>query len=124
MKHRIQITEVNPEVVSLPLKWGRPEFTSDDGIGSLKILYQASDSIIAIAGFFDDDLVTIGSGVMVGPSLSEPSRVRPTHLTKPDKPTAKKAKSQPGSWTPVGRKGCPNGSTARTVEQIRNRKSQ
>ena len=29
--------------------------------------------------------------------MEEPSRVRPTHLTKQDKPTAKKAKSQPGS---------------------------
>lgn len=59
------------------------------------------------------DLFRFALGSSVAPG--EPSRVRPTHLTKPDKPTAKKAKSQPGSWTPVGRKGCPNGSTARTV---------
>lgn len=51
--------------------------------------------------------------------VMESSRVRPTHLTKPDKPTTKKAKSQPGSSTPVGRKTCPNGSTARTVMPIK-----
>lgn len=34
--------------------------------------------------------------------------------------TRENERFQPGSWTPVGRKGCPNGSTARAVtESIR-----
>lgn len=69
MTHCVRITEVNPDIASLKLNWGRPEFTADDGIDSLDSLYQASDSIVAIAGFFDDKLVAIGSGVMIGPGV-------------------------------------------------------
>ena len=31
-------------------------------------------------------------------------------------------KSQPRSWTPVERKGCPNGSTAQAVELIKSKR--
>ncbi len=69
MKHSVLITEENADVKKLKTICGRPEFSSVDGIGSLDSLYQASDAIIAVAGFFDDQLVTMGSGVMIGPGL-------------------------------------------------------
>ena len=69
MKYSVLITPQNPDVALLQMNCGRPEFTSDDGIGSLDSLHQASDAIIAVAGYFDDQLVTMGSGVMIGPGL-------------------------------------------------------
>lgn len=69
MKHIALITAENPAVAALKLNCGRPEFTDDDGIGSLDSLHQASDAIIAVTGLFDDQLVTMGSGVMIGPGL-------------------------------------------------------
>lgn len=45
---------------------------------------------------------------------------RVTHLTEKARSTAKKTKFQPGSWTSVGRKDCPNGSTAQAVEHLKN----
>ena len=46
-----------------------------------------------------------------------PRRGQPLTRDKSNKQKTQKTKSQPGSSTPVGRKGCPNGSTAQTVEQ-------
>lgn len=67
--HRVVITEKNTELKNLELKWGRPAFTADDGLGSLDNLYQASDAIVSIAGYFDGKLKSIGSGIIVGPGL-------------------------------------------------------
>jgi len=67
--HRVVITEKNAELANLKLNWGRPEFTPNDGLGSLDSLHQASDAIVSIAGFFDDKLKNIGSGILVGPGL-------------------------------------------------------
>ena len=69
MKHTALITAENPNVASLQFNWGRPEFTADDGLGSLESLYQAGDAIVAVAGFLGDELITMGSGVMIGPGL-------------------------------------------------------
>ena len=69
MKHIVQITAENSDLSKLKHYWGRPEFTADDGIGSLASLYQAGDAIIAIAGYFDEQLITMGSGVMIAPGL-------------------------------------------------------
>jgi hypothetical protein len=69
MKHIVQITAENSDLSKLKHYWGRPEFTADDGIGSLESLYQAGDAIIAIAGYFDEQLISVGSGVMIAPGL-------------------------------------------------------
>lgn len=68
-RHRVKITAENWNP-SLKFEWGRPEFTSDDGIGSLGSLHQAGNSIIAIGGFVGGRLHAMGSGVMVAPGLA------------------------------------------------------
>lgn len=50
--------------------WGRPAFTEDDGIGPLDSLHQAGDAIVSIAGYFDDKLISIGSGIMIAPGIA------------------------------------------------------
>jgi hypothetical protein len=67
--HRVLITEKNKKLKDLELKWGRPEFSSDDGLGSLDSLHQASDAIVSIAGYFDGKLKSVGSGIIIGPGL-------------------------------------------------------
>jgi len=67
--HRVVITEKNIELAKLELRWGRPAFTSDDGLGPLDSLYQASDAIISVARYVDGKFKSIGSGVIVGPGL-------------------------------------------------------
>ena len=62
--HRVVITEKNTELKNLELKWGRPAFSADDGLGSLDNLYQASDAIVSISGFFDEKIKSIGSGIL------------------------------------------------------------
>lgn len=77
--HRVVVTEKNTELKKLELKWRRPEFTSDDGLGSLDSLHQASDAIVSIAGYFDDKLKSIGSGIIIGPGLV----LTASHLSTP-----------------------------------------
>lgn len=69
MKHSVQITETNAKLAKLEYRWGRPAFTPDNGIGPLESLYQVSDALVAVAGFFDNGLMIIGSGVMVAPGI-------------------------------------------------------
>jgi len=69
MSHKVKITNINNELAKLERKWGRPEFSPDDGIGSLDSLHQASDAIVAIAGFSEDKLISIGSGIMIAPGI-------------------------------------------------------
>lgn len=70
MTHKIEITQANTELAKLRRKWGRPVFTKDDGIGSLDSLHQVGDSVVSIAGYFDDKLISIGSGVMIAPGVA------------------------------------------------------
>lgn len=67
--HRVLITEKNIDLKKLELKWGRPAFSSDDGLCSLDNLYQASDAIVSISGFVDEKIKSIGSGIIIGPGL-------------------------------------------------------
>lgn len=67
--HSVLITEKNIELQDIELKFGRPEFTPDDGLGSLDNLHQASDAIVSISGYIDGKLRSIGSGIIVGPGL-------------------------------------------------------
>jgi hypothetical protein len=67
--HRVLITHKNEDLARLELNWGRPMFTSDDGLGSLDSLYQTGDAIVSIAGYFDGKIKSIGSGVLAGPGL-------------------------------------------------------
>lgn len=67
--HRVEITQKNKNLSNVKLSWGRPAFTADDGLGSLDSLHQASDAIVCIAGYFDDKLTSIGSGIMIGPGM-------------------------------------------------------
>lgn len=69
MIHQTEITADNPDLEKLKRSWRRPEFTPVDGIGSLDSLYQAGDAVASIGGFFGDELLSIGSGVMIGPGL-------------------------------------------------------
>lgn len=69
MKHNVLITKRNPDLSLLKRRWVRPEFTADDGIGSMNSLYQATDAIVAIAELRDDFTFNIGSGVTIGPGL-------------------------------------------------------
>ncbi len=91
MKRTVQITDENPDLAKLHLKWGRPEFTASDGIGSLTSLHQTGDAITAICGYFDDQFIIVGTGVMIAPCLMltathvlnevSQSRLRPVSLT-------------------------------------------
>ena len=66
---RIEITTKNQELAKLKLEWGRPEFTDIDGIGPLDSLHQVSNSIVSIAGYFNEKLQNVGSGIMIGPGM-------------------------------------------------------
>jgi hypothetical protein len=70
MIHRVEITEANKELVELRRRWGRPIFSEDGGIGPLDSLHQAGDAIASIAGYFDDKLISIGSGIMIAPGVA------------------------------------------------------
>ncbi|MDD4950590.1 serine protease [Sulfuricurvum sp.] len=67
--HRVEITAKNAELAEMKLEWGRPAFTSDDGIGSLDSLHQVSNSIVSISGFFGEKLQNVGSGIIIGPGM-------------------------------------------------------
>ena len=69
MIHRVEITKHNKDLAKLQLHWVRPEFSADDGIGPLESLYQVGDYVAAVAGVFDNQLSSIGSGVMVAPGI-------------------------------------------------------
>lgn len=68
-KHSFMVTEANPLLADLKLSWASPVFSSDDGIGSMRSLHEAGDSLVAVAYFDDDVLSFLGSGVMVAPGL-------------------------------------------------------
>lgn len=63
------ITHNNPALAELKLSWVTVEFTAEDGIGSMRSLHEAGDSIVAVAKMEDEGFTIIGSGVMVGPGL-------------------------------------------------------
>lgn len=63
------ITHNNPALAELKLSWVTAEFTAEDGIGSMRSLHEAGDSIVAVAKMEDEGFTIIGSGVMVGPGL-------------------------------------------------------
>lgn len=67
--HQVKITACNEELKKLELQWGRPKFTADDGLGPLDNLHQAGDAVVSVVSFFDNELVSIGSGIMIGPGL-------------------------------------------------------
>ena len=70
MIHKVEISEANIELAELRREWGRPAFTEDDGIGHLDSLHQAGDAVVSIAGYFDDKLISIGSGIMIAPGVA------------------------------------------------------
>lgn len=67
--HSVLITKKNIDYLKLKLNWGRPAFTHHDGIGPLDSLYQASDAIVSLAGYFNEKLTNVGSGVIIGPGM-------------------------------------------------------
>ena len=69
MTHKVQVSTNNSDLAKLERQWGRPAFTPDDGIGSLDSLHQAGNAIVAITGYFEDQLISIGSGIMIAPGL-------------------------------------------------------
>ena len=63
------ITHKNPALAELKLSWVTAVFTDEDGIGSMRSLHEAGDSIVAVTKMEDEGFTIIGSGVMVGPGL-------------------------------------------------------
>ena len=63
------IIDNNPALADLKLSWKTAEYTAVDGLGPMRSLNEAGDSIIAVAKVEDDGTTIIGSGVMVGPGL-------------------------------------------------------
>ena len=68
-QYSFKVTEDNPLLADLKLSWASMVFSSDDGIGSMRSLHEAGDSLVAVAYFDDDGLSFLGSGVMVAPGL-------------------------------------------------------
>lgn len=69
-EHAIEFTKDNPALDDLTLSWRTAEYSAEDGIGSMGALYEAGDSIVAVARLEEGGGVTVlGSGVMVGPGL-------------------------------------------------------
>ena len=68
-QYSFKVTEDNPLLADLKLSWASMVFSSDDGIGSMRSLHEAGDSLVAVAYFDDDGPSFIGSGVMVAPGL-------------------------------------------------------
>ncbi|PTA91167.1 hypothetical protein CWM66_07915 [Kosakonia sp. H7A] len=68
-QHSFMVTEANPLLADLKLSWTSMVFSSDDGIGSMRSLHEAGDSLVAVAYLDDDGPSFLGSGVMVAPGL-------------------------------------------------------
>lgn len=68
-QHTFMITEANPLLADLKLSWTSMVFSSDDGIGSMRSLHEAGDSLVAVAYLDDESPSFLGSGVMVAPGL-------------------------------------------------------
>lgn len=64
-----KITEDNPLLADLKLSWSSMVFSPDDGIGSMRSLHEAGDSLVAVAYLDEDCPSFLGSGVMVAPGL-------------------------------------------------------
>lgn len=69
-KHAIEFTADNAALEDLTLSWQTAEYSAEDGIGSMGSLFEAGDSIVAVARLEEGGGVAVlGSGVMVGPGL-------------------------------------------------------
>jgi len=64
-----KITETNPALADLKLSWVTAQYTAEDGLGPLKSMHEAGDSIVAVAKSGTDGMTIIGSGVLVAPGL-------------------------------------------------------
>lgn len=67
--YSVQITHDNPDLAELKLSWSTMEFTPHNGMGPMRSLHEAGDSLVAVANMSDDGVTIIGSGVMVAPGL-------------------------------------------------------
>lgn len=68
-KYRFEVTESNAFLAELKPSWTSMEFTPDDGIGSMRSLHEAGDSLVAVTYLDDQGPSFLGSGVMVAPGL-------------------------------------------------------
>lgn len=68
-KNSVQITAENTALSDLKLSWATMEFTAENGIGPMRSLHEAGDSLVGVARMDDNGTTIIGSGVMVGPGL-------------------------------------------------------
>lgn len=59
----------NPALSALGLSWGWAEFSAEDGLGVLGLMFEAGDALVAIARSDEDGMTIIGSGVMVAPGI-------------------------------------------------------
>lgn len=124
MSNKILITAKNLELSRLRRYWGRPEFTPDDGIGSLTSLDQASDAIVAVLMNTqnEDKFAVIGSGVMVAPGVV----LTATHVLEefpPSGPGPIFVSFLPNNagrvWLPAGTVTCSGPSQFNAIEQNR-----
>lgn len=69
LSYSAQITANNPALAELKLSWATMVFTAVDGIGPMRSLHEAGDSLVAVVKMEEDGIKIIGSGVMVGPGL-------------------------------------------------------
>lgn len=68
--HLTKITKDNPALGNLVLSWQTAKYSDEDGLGPMGSLYEAGDSLVAVARLEEGGGATIlGSGVMVGPGL-------------------------------------------------------
>lgn len=67
--HKAQITANNPKLSEIKLSWATVEYSAFDGIAPMGSLHEAGDSLVAVATMIDGELISLGSGVMVGPGL-------------------------------------------------------
>lgn len=68
-ENTVVVTHTNWKPEGLRHEWGRPAFTTEDGIGPLGSLFEAGDAIAAIGKFVEGDFIALGSGVMIAPGI-------------------------------------------------------
>ena len=82
--HQAIVTAVDETAPRFAFKWGRPEFSAEDGIGNMSKLSFLSELALAFGYMDDAGLYTVGSGVMIAPGLL----VTATHVVEETKGTA------------------------------------
>jgi hypothetical protein len=82
--HQAKVTAVDETPPRFTFKWGRPQFTAEDGYGNMGKLSHLGELALAFGYMDDAGLYAVGSGVMIAPGIL----LTATHVIQETKNTA------------------------------------